>query len=91
MTHYNANPKAAASGAVAYLKLAGTVFGGWLLAKSALAAARKLSEGQDDEFYRAKIITARFFATHSLPLASAYAVEVTHGADSTLALALDAF
>lgn len=91
LTHYGANPKAAAAGAVAYLKLAGTVFGGWLMAKSALAAARKLSEGQDDEFYGAKIVTARFFATHSLPLATAYAAEVSDGADSTLALALELF
>jgi acyl-CoA dehydrogenase len=83
----------ALTGAVPYLYLAGTVLGGWQMAKAALAA-EKLS-GQGDgryapAFLKAKVATALFFAQHQLPLAAAYAEEVTQGGASVTALE-DAF
>ncbi|MBK8909282.1 MAG: acyl-CoA dehydrogenase [Rhodospirillales bacterium] len=60
---YPADPKRAAAGAVPYLLLLGTVAGGWLMAKGAMVAARGLASGQGDpHFYRAKLLSARFFA-----------------------------
>lgn len=55
-----AEPARAAAGAAAYLRLLGTVAGGWLMAKSAAAAATALDAGEDPEFHRAKIAVARF-------------------------------
>ena len=79
----------AAAGATPYLRLFGTVVGGWMLARGALAATRRLSDGgaaEDRPFLEAKVATARFYADNILPRAAAEAAAVTRGADSTLAL-----
>jgi len=69
------------AGAAPYLKLFGTVIGGWLLAKEALAAQRALASGGDKrDFLEAKIATARFFAEHRLALAPALLPAVGGGA-----------
>ena len=71
------------------MRLFGTVVGGWLLARGALAAERRLSDGEEAEdrpFLEAKVATARFYADNILPRAAAEAAAVTRGADSTLAL-----
>ncbi len=66
--------------AVPYLHLAVTVTGGWMMAKSALAAAGYLEKGEGDlPFYRAKIATAQFYASQMLPLAHSYAETVLEG------------
>jgi alkylation response protein AidB-like acyl-CoA dehydrogenase len=84
---YPHNPRAAAAGAVPYLKLWGTVGGGWQMARAALVAKQRLdADGADHDFYRAKLGTARFYAEHVLPLAHAYRTEVVHGSTSVLAL-----
>jgi 3-(methylthio)propanoyl-CoA dehydrogenase len=84
---YPHNVKAASAGSVPFLKLFGTVAGGWLMARAALIAKSRLDENDEDyDFYRAKLGTARFYAEHILPLAQSYKHEVVHGATSTLAL-----
>jgi len=84
--------KAVFAGSVPYLKLAGIVLGGWQMGRAALAAARRLQEGQGDaRFYQAKIGTARFFAEHILPQAAAYRTEIVEGAGSVMALSEDQF
>jgi acyl-CoA dehydrogenase len=81
------NMKAAAAGAVPFLKLFGVVAGGWQLARAALIAKRRLDEGAEDyDFYRAKIGTARFYAEHVLPLAQSCKQEIVNGSTSVLAL-----
>jgi hypothetical protein len=81
------NAKAAAAGSVPYLKLWGTVAGGWQLARAALIAKQRLDGGvEEHDFYRAKLATARFFAEHCLPLAHAYKQAIVHGSASVLAL-----
>ena len=81
------DPNAVAAVSVPYLKLWGTVAGGWLMARAALIAETKLSAGAGDaEFYRAKIATARFYAEHILPQAGGLASEVVNGAGSVLTL-----
>jgi hypothetical protein len=59
----------------------GLVTGGWLLARSALAAHRLLGEGRGDKsFLQEKIVTARFYAEQLLPQAAGLAGAVTGGA-----------
>jgi acyl-CoA dehydrogenase len=73
--------------AVPYLKLFGTVAGGWMMARAALVAQEKLKQPDADrDFLLAKLATARFYAEHELPRALPLAREVTRGADSVLAL-----
>ncbi|WP_310494432.1 acyl-CoA dehydrogenase C-terminal domain-containing protein [Dechloromonas sp.] len=84
-----ANAKTGLSGvltaAVPYLHLAVTVCGGWFMGKAALAAAGYLDRNEGDEnFYRAKVTTARFYADQMLPQAAAYAETVMAG-DAALA------
>jgi alkylation response protein AidB-like acyl-CoA dehydrogenase len=82
----------AAAVATPYLNLFGTVAGGWLLGRGALAARARLDAGSDDaRFLAAKIKTARFYAENLLPQAAAQAVVVMTGAESTLALADEDF
>ncbi len=81
----------AAAGATPYLKLFGTVAGGWLLARGALAARESLDQDQGDKaFLTAKIKTARFYAENILPFAAAQAV-AARGAASVLALEEERF
>jgi len=83
--------RAVYAGSVPYLKLAGIVHGGWQMGRAALAAARRLAAGDDPEFHRAKIGTARFFADHMLVTATALAATATEGSAGTLALADEQF
>jgi len=79
--------RAVAAVSVPYLKLFGTVAGGWMMARAALIASEQLKQPDADrEFLEAKLATARFYAEHELPNAAALAREVVHGAASVLAL-----
>ncbi|MEO6021629.1 MAG: acyl-CoA dehydrogenase C-terminal domain-containing protein, partial [Burkholderiales bacterium] len=81
------DPRLPAAGAVPYLMCAGYVCGGWQMARAAQIAQKKLAAGEGDvEFYRAKLMTARFYADHILPKAWGFSHEVVHGAESVLAL-----
>jgi alkylation response protein AidB-like acyl-CoA dehydrogenase len=81
------DPKAVAAVSVPYLKLFGTVAGGWMMARAALIASAQLSQPDADrEFLEAKLATARFYVEHELPKAAALAREVTNGAGSVLAV-----
>ena len=77
----------AAAGASPYLRLFGTVTGGWLMGRAAVAAGQQLNGGGGDgDFLKAKIATARFYADNVMPQATGLAAMVTEGAASTLAL-----
>ena len=88
---YETDTQAAAAGAVPFLKLTGTVVGGWLMARAAEIARARLDAGSDDDFLRGKLATAEYFAQHQLPLASAWREAITAGAPAVLALADTAF
>jgi alkylation response protein AidB-like acyl-CoA dehydrogenase len=83
---FPSNPNAVAAVSVPFLKLWGTVAGGWMMARAALVAEAKLAGGGDADFYGAKIITARFYAEHILPQAGGMVSVVTAGSGSVLAL-----
>ena len=77
----------AAVGASPYLRLFGTVAGGWLMGRAAVAAAHNLSQAKGDAgFLEAKLKTARFYADNILPQSAALATAVTEGGSATLAI-----
>jgi 3-(methylsulfanyl)propanoyl-CoA dehydrogenase len=85
-----AEPNGALAGATPYLRLFGLVLGGWLMARSALAASRMLSSpgGPGTVFLHEKISTARFYAQQLLPQVSGLLPAVTAGAEPLFAVDL---
>jgi 3-(methylthio)propanoyl-CoA dehydrogenase len=76
-------PDRAMAVSVPFLKLCALTIGGWLMARSADIASRKLSDGASDrEFFEAKICTAHFYATQVLPRTLALEQIVIHGGDA---------
>ena len=87
VAHAKSDPRAAHAGSVPYLMLAGTVLAGWQMGRAALAAQRKLADGDPDTgFLRAKLGTARFYADHILSRAGSYRDAIVDGAAGVLAL-----
>ena len=86
-----ANPNAAFAGSVPYLLLAGNVVAGWQMARALLVAEDKVKAGEDVEFMKAKIATARFYAEHVLSRAPGVRDSIVEGADSVMALSIDSF
>jgi hypothetical protein len=77
-----ADPTNALAGATPYLRMWGTVAGGWLLARAALAARRNLDHGATGDaatLLEQKLVTARFFCDQLLPQASGLLPAVTAG------------
>ncbi|MEM7708399.1 MAG: acyl-CoA dehydrogenase [Pseudomonadota bacterium] len=92
LTHGGDDLHAPGAASFNFLMLAGTVVGGWQMARSAVAAQRRLDECSDNEaFYQAKVATARFYADHLLSRSSAYLAAATVGSASTMALADEQF
>ena len=84
---YGSEPRRTAVGAVPFLELFGNVAGGWQMARAALVAQRQLAAGEGDAaFYRAKIVTARFYADHVLSRSDGLAYAVCEGAAGALEL-----
>src|ERR1700729_1512459 len=72
---------------VPYLRLWGAVAGGWQMARAARIAADKIAAGDSEaEFYRAKLATAAFYATHVLSQAEWYRAQIVDGAGDVMAL-----
>jgi hypothetical protein len=66
--------------------------GGWQMARAARIAAERLASGEgNQDFLRAKIATARFYADVLLPQTAGLAHAILHGGDSVLALPAEAF
>ena len=75
-----------------YLMLAGTVIGAWQMGRAAEIAHRKLTnnEGAAD-FYKAKVITARFYAEEILPRSAGYLEAATSDSSSAMDLPEEQF
>jgi len=87
-----ADPNNAGAGAYAYMELMGLVSLGWMWLKMAGASGRlKGQPGEDAAFHEAKLVTARFYARRELGRASALRKEVEAGAETVMALPVDAF
>jgi len=86
-----ASPNAVYAGSVPYLMLAGITVAGWQMARSLLAAEDLLAAGEDADFMRAKVSTARFFGDHVLSKAPGLRDSIVDGAEGVTEMALDAF
>lgn len=86
VSDYGADVRAVATGAVPFLRLMGIVSGGWMMARAALAAQDKVTAGDSDPFFPAKITTAHFYADHVMVAAPGLAQEVVRGGASALTL-----
>ncbi|MCA1972214.1 MAG: acyl-CoA dehydrogenase [Caenispirillum sp.] len=76
-----ADPVTVAAVAYPYLRLFGTVAGGWMMVKSAIASQAALAAGEGDpEFHKAKLATATFYATNLLPAHGGHLAAVQAGA-----------
>ncbi len=83
---------AALAGSAPFLRLAGTALAGWLLAKGALVAHRRLvSREGDPAFNEAKIVTARFYGEVILPPALALLGPLKSAGRTVFALAEEQF
>ena len=92
VTNMKADINAVFAGSVPYLMLAGTVTGGWQMARAALVASKKLAAGEGDaKFYAAKVATARFYADHILTRAPGLRNSIVEGASGVMAMAEEAF
>ena len=92
MVHGLADPNDAMAGASPYLRMCGQLVGGWLVARLALGAHRRMRAGEGDaDFLESKIVVARFYAEQLLPVTRAQLGAVTAGAGDLYAVADDAF
>jgi len=74
------------------LMLAGTVAGGWQMARAALAAVRGVADGDSDSaFLEAKVMTALFYAAHILPRSSGYCQAAISGSEIIMAMPEESF
>ena len=90
LQHVLSNPNLPGAVSVNYLMLTGTVLGGWQMARAAVAAQQKLDTGHaDSDFYRSKMVFARFYAEQIMPRANAYRDVVFVGSDNIMELPAD--
>ena len=84
--------RAALAGATPFLSLAGDVCAGWGLTIAAVAAVRRLKEGDSDQdFLRGKIALAQYFADTVLVMADGKARDVQLGVDALFGFSDEAF
>ena len=87
------DPEEAGAASSDYLRLLGMVGLGYMWVRAAKVASEKLaaSQGEDREFYGAKMTTAAFFIERLLPPAAALMYTIKSGKASMMALAEAAF
>jgi hypothetical protein len=85
-----ADPYAPGTASVNLLMLLGTVLGGWLMARAALAVSAD-GAGFDASFAEAKRHTAAFYCSHVLPRAAAYQRAATASSGKVMSIADESF
>jgi acyl-CoA dehydrogenase len=81
----------ALASSVDYLMMTGYVCGGWQMARAALVASRQDAAGEDQEFHRSKLATARFYAEKILPKAHALQKTILLGASGAIDIPIEQF
>jgi len=89
------DPNQVGAGAYSYMELMGTVAIGLMWLRMADAAVEALAgEGEAEAgraFYEAKLVTARFYADRIMPNAGALRRKIESGAETIMALPVEAF
>lgn len=82
------DPTLPAASSVEFLMMHGRLAGGWMIARSALAAhALKQGGDADSDYLDAKLTFARYYAERSLPLVESAQAIIEGSAETTIALA----
>ncbi|MBL1419481.1 MAG: acyl-CoA dehydrogenase C-terminal domain-containing protein [Alphaproteobacteria bacterium] len=89
MEHGQKNPDNAVAAAHDFMHLMGTVTFGHIWAKMALVAQEKLADDANNDFYKSKIILAKYYANKHLPEAKGFQVKIMSGADVITAMPLE--
>ena len=90
LQNYRDDPNAPGSVAINFLMLMGYVCGGWQMARAALVAT-EIAASSNDEFYRSKTVTARFYAEQYLPRCTGHFTAIQAGSESIMALDAEQF
>ena len=86
------NPNNALAGSNDFMHLFGHVCLGLMWAQMAKAAGEALMAGtSDEEFYRTKIATGRYYMARQLPATAMHLARIKSGADTVMALAANEF
>ncbi len=86
------NPNNALAGSTDFMHLFGHVCLGLMWAQMAKAAGDALSSGAgDQDFYRTKIATGRYYMARQLPATAMHLARIKSGADTVMALAAQDF
>ena len=84
------DPRLPAAAAVPLLRLLGTVFGGYQLARSAKIARARLDANEGDQgFYLSKLATAWFYAESVLPQVHGLQISITKGSRTVMSVVPD--
>ena len=87
-----ANPNNVGAGAHPYMHLMGIVALGLMWLRMGKVASDALAAGTDDQaFYQAKLVTARYFGERFVPDAGALRRKIEGGAEAMMALPVEAF
>lgn len=75
---------------VEFLMMMGRLAGGWMIARSAVAAnTLRSQDGADIPYLDAKIMLARYYAERMLPLVESGKTIITESAESTVSVSVD--
>ena len=92
MQNAPANPDNAGAASYPYMQLMGTVTLGLMWLRMAKASAQALASGGNDaDLHAAKLMTARFYAERIMPNTGALRRKIEAGAESLMALPVEAF
>ena len=87
-----ANPDNAGAASYSYMNLTGLVTLGLMWLRMAKASGEALANGAEDRaFHEAKLVTARFYAQRILPQSGAERRKIEGGAETLMALPIEAF
>jgi alkylation response protein AidB-like acyl-CoA dehydrogenase len=87
-----ANPNNAGAAAYPYMTLTGIVCLGLMWLRMAKASTAALANGAGDSaFHEAKLVTARFFASHVMPETGSLRRKIEAGSETLMALPAEAF
>ena len=86
-----AQPNAVYAGSVNFLMLAGMLIAGWQMARAFVIIKGGAAQDETPAFLTAKAVTSQFYADHILPRTRAYRDCIVEGAESVMALEMEAF
>jgi hypothetical protein len=84
-------PDNAGAASTDYMQLFGQVVFGYMWARMVKVALEKIADGSATEQHKTKLVTGKFFMERMLPETALHLTRIQTGADTTMALAAEAF